>query len=253
MFWMTAFVDLAPDEFERGVEFWRGVTGYALSPARGEHDEFATLVPPDGDAHLRVQRLGDGPSRLHLDVHVADPSAAAEDAVALGATVIARPDLGYVVMSSPGGFTFCFVAHEAGARRAADRVGWRSPVGRRPGVPRRPGAGVRDRARVLAGTDRLGGAGDPRTPRVPPADPPGSTCRCSSWCSGWTNRRVRCARTSTSPPATSRPRSSGTARSGATVAWFGDGWVVMTAPAGPAYCITGRSPGMRVLDVPDSR
>ena len=28
------------------------------------------------------------------------------------------------------------------------------------------------------------------------------------------------------------------------------GWTVMTPPAGPAYCITGRSPGMRVLDWP---
>ena len=70
--WISAFLDLAPEEPERATAFWQGVTGYGLSPARGDHDEFATLLPPDGDDFLRVQRLGGGPSRIHLDLHVAD-------------------------------------------------------------------------------------------------------------------------------------------------------------------------------------
>jgi len=116
MFWMSAFLDLAPDRFEDGVAFWRGVTGHELSPARGETGEFATLVPPDGDDYLRVQRLGEGPSRIHLDLHVEDPQTAADQAESLGATVVTRHDLGYVVMASPGGFTFCFVTHPAATR-----------------------------------------------------------------------------------------------------------------------------------------
>ena len=51
-FWVTAFLDLAAGDFDRGVEFWRGVTGYSLLPRRGDGDEFATLVPPDGDPYL---------------------------------------------------------------------------------------------------------------------------------------------------------------------------------------------------------
>lgn len=112
MFWMTAFLDLAPDRFDDGVRFWQGVTGYRLSPSRGDHGEFATLVPPRGDDHLRVQRLGEGPSRIHLDLHVTDPRQAAARAADLGAHLVA--DLGHVVMASPGGFTFCFVTHAAG-------------------------------------------------------------------------------------------------------------------------------------------
>lgn len=111
MFWTSAFLDFAPDSFEAGVEHWRGVTGFDVSPTRGDHDEFATLVPPDGDDYLRVQRLGDGPSRLHLDLHVHHPKVAAHEAVHLGARIVA--DHGYIVMASPGGLTFCFVAHEA--------------------------------------------------------------------------------------------------------------------------------------------
>lgn len=116
MFWMSAFLDLAPRDYERGVVFWASVTGYRVSSPRGEDDEFATLVPPRGDDFLRVQRLGDGPSRLHLDLHVDDPRVAADRAVALGATEVA--DHGYVVLSSPGGMTFCFVHHVSRTRPA---------------------------------------------------------------------------------------------------------------------------------------
>ncbi|MEJ7834227.1 MAG: VOC family protein [Nocardioides sp.] len=106
-FWVTAFVDFEADDFDAGVDFWRRVTGYAVSEPRGETGEVATLLPRDGDAFLRVQRLGDGLGRIHLDLHVADPRAAAAAATRLGAVEIA--DVGYVVMRSPGGFTFCFV------------------------------------------------------------------------------------------------------------------------------------------------
>ena len=73
-------------------------------------------MPPAGDDFLRVQRLEQGPSRIHLDLHVTDAGAAAERAVALGARVVDRPEQGYVVLESPGGFTFCFVHHPASRR-----------------------------------------------------------------------------------------------------------------------------------------
>ncbi|QCW50043.1 VOC family protein [Nocardioides dongxiaopingii] len=112
--WLTAFLDLAPDDFERGVVFWAGVTGCEVSPSRGRHDEFATLVPADGDAHLRLQCLRAGRSDVHLDLHVADPWAAAERAVRLGASVVA--DRGYVVLESLAGLTFCLVPEPGSAR-----------------------------------------------------------------------------------------------------------------------------------------
>jgi hypothetical protein len=115
-FWVSAFLDLPPGGFDRGVEFWQGVTGYTLSERRGADGEFATLVPPDGDAYLRVQRIADGPGRIHLDLHVDAPAVAAEAAVELGAHVLMRHESGYVVLRSPGGFTFCLVRHEASVR-----------------------------------------------------------------------------------------------------------------------------------------
>jgi len=110
-FWVSGFLDLEPASYDAGVAFWRDVTGWEVSPARGEAGEFATLVPPEGDRHLLLQRLGSGRSRIHVDLHVDDPRAAADRAVGLGAREVA--DLGHVVLASPGGFPFCLVPHRA--------------------------------------------------------------------------------------------------------------------------------------------
>ncbi|WP_432477423.1 VOC family protein [Nocardioides sp. GXQ0305] len=116
-FWVSGFVDLEPAAYDAGLAFWRDVTGWSVSGTRGEDDEFVSLVPPVGDPHLRLQRLGSGPSRIHVDLHVDDPRAAADRAVALGAREVV--DLGHVVMASPGGFPFCTVAHRAAERAPA--------------------------------------------------------------------------------------------------------------------------------------
>ena len=117
--WLTVFLDFPAGSFGAGVAFWREVTGSGLSPFRGMAAEFATLLPPAGDAYLRVQRTADGSSGHHLDLHV-DPTAASVEqaagrAVELGARVRHR-EAGLVITVSPGGFTFCLVRwHGEGA------------------------------------------------------------------------------------------------------------------------------------------
>jgi hypothetical protein len=117
--WVTAFLDLPPEVHEAGVRFWSAVTGYAVSPPRGDHAEFTTLLPPVGDPFLTIQRTGaQDPSRtgLHLDLHVRSAAASTDRAEGLGAAVVRRSDDGFVVLRSPGGFIFCFV-HEVLSRR----------------------------------------------------------------------------------------------------------------------------------------
>jgi hypothetical protein len=59
------FLDFPVGSFGAGVAFWREVTGSTLSPFRGATGEFATLLPPSGDAYLRVQRVAvPGPVQL---------------------------------------------------------------------------------------------------------------------------------------------------------------------------------------------
>jgi predicted enzyme related to lactoylglutathione lyase len=106
--WMTAFLDFPTATFNSGCWFWEAVTGFKLSAPRGASAEFATLVPSNGDAYLRVQRVGDEEPGIHMDLHVDDVEASAGQATALGAAVVeARP--GLVVMSSPTGLPFCLV------------------------------------------------------------------------------------------------------------------------------------------------
>jgi predicted enzyme related to lactoylglutathione lyase len=115
--WVTLFLDFDDADHDRGLDFWRDVTGWAVSPARFGDGEFRTLVPPDGDSHLRVQRLGAGPTRAHVDLHVEDVDAAVPAATELGAAVVMRGS-DHTVLRSPGGFLFCVVP-SAESRRAA--------------------------------------------------------------------------------------------------------------------------------------
>jgi hypothetical protein len=111
--WLTVFLDFPDPAFDPGVAFWREVTGYGLSASRGARGEFATLLPPSGDAYLRVQRLLDGSAGCHLDLHV-DTAAeslgsVADRAADLGAALVHSDADRLIIMSSPGGFTFCLV------------------------------------------------------------------------------------------------------------------------------------------------
>ena len=105
--WLTASIDLPGSRFDEGVHFWTRATRTKLSDPRGEGEEFATLLPADGDPYLKVQRMEAGEPRVHLDLHVDSIERAVERARALGASVV--EDRGHVLMRSPAGFPFCIV------------------------------------------------------------------------------------------------------------------------------------------------
>ena len=113
--WLTAFIDSPEPEASAG--FWSAVTAFGLSPWR--RATFATFVPPDGDAYLRLQRFP--AERTHLDLHVDDLTTWAARASELGADVVERP--AHVIMRSPGGLVFCFIPWEGEARRPRP-AGW---------------------------------------------------------------------------------------------------------------------------------
>ena len=114
--WVTAFLDFPPDRYDAAASFWPTVTGFGVSAPRGQREEFMTLVPPEGRDYLRLQRLGDGPTRLHVDLHVDDLATATSEVQALGATVLDAPEDDLLVLLSPGGFVFCLVVAAAGGR-----------------------------------------------------------------------------------------------------------------------------------------
>lgn len=105
--WLTAFLDVPGALVEVESAFWGAVTATARSAARGEHEEFWSLLPDDGNPVVRVQRLGDGPARVHLDLHADEPDALRARAADLDAELLA--DRGWTVHRSPGGLVFCIV------------------------------------------------------------------------------------------------------------------------------------------------
>ena len=106
--WVWAFLDRPADRFDLAASFWCAATASTLSTRRGAHEEFATFLPADGGAWLKLQGV-DGPCQGgHLDLEVVDVTAATERARSLGAAVVA--DLGTLqVLRSPAGLLFCLV------------------------------------------------------------------------------------------------------------------------------------------------
>jgi hypothetical protein len=116
--WLTAFLDTPRDapHAKQVAPFWQQVTGTRLSSRRGQYQEFATLLPVDGDPFLRIQDIDSATPGCHLDVHVDNVRAAVDQAVISGAELVA--DRGTLVLArSPAGFSFCLVAHRQGVRR----------------------------------------------------------------------------------------------------------------------------------------
>jgi hypothetical protein len=108
--WMTAFIDVPASGHAAAARFWCGVAGSRLSEPRGGTGQFATFLPADGDAYLRLQRIDAWRPGIHLDLHVDDVAELASYATSLGAAG-SISDEGVFVMRSPGGLPFCIVSH----------------------------------------------------------------------------------------------------------------------------------------------
>jgi Glyoxalase-like domain len=107
--WTWAFLDTPRADAVRSWQYWSEVTGWALSAARGETDQFATLLPAEGDPWIKLQAVAQGAGGIHLDLDVDDARAAAEEATRLGAVEIGtlgEPET-VVILRSPTGLEFC--------------------------------------------------------------------------------------------------------------------------------------------------
>ncbi|MFI5498803.1 VOC family protein [Nocardia asteroides] len=110
--WTWAFLDRPATGFDDCVRFWAKVTGSTVSEPRGADGEFVTLLPAEGPAWVKLQRVGDD-GGIHLDLDVDDIPAAVAVATGLGARVVSvEPD--YTVLASPAGQTFCFTPRRGG-------------------------------------------------------------------------------------------------------------------------------------------
>ena len=116
-------VELALDvnDAPRMIAFWQQVLGYEVED-EGRFDApdrtyWSLVDPAERGPRLVIQRVPEpvtAKTRVHIDVHVPDIEAAAEGAVALGATrvdaePIAEVGAAWIRLTDPEGNVFCFV------------------------------------------------------------------------------------------------------------------------------------------------
>jgi hypothetical protein len=103
-------VDADPAAHDKELAFWRAATGQELTHYE-RFPEFHGTDLPGTDVGLLVQHLGEGPSRLHLDIHTDDLPAEVSRLEALGASVVRREEgTFWCILRDPAGLLFCVVA-----------------------------------------------------------------------------------------------------------------------------------------------
>jgi hypothetical protein len=103
----TVVLDFSSDVHDAARDFWAVALAADVRPGY-EHPEFHVLKHPAALGPVMVQRLGGGPSRIHLDIESDDPEAEVDRLVGAGATVVERHK-DWTVLRDPGGLMFCVV------------------------------------------------------------------------------------------------------------------------------------------------
>ena len=103
----TIVFDFAPGAHDVGRDFWR--VALAADIRRGNnYPEYHVLEHPAALGPVLVQQLGEGESRIHLDIETDDCEAEVSRLVAAGAT-IAQRHAEWTVLRDPAGVLFCVV------------------------------------------------------------------------------------------------------------------------------------------------
>jgi hypothetical protein len=104
-------IDVAPFDHDNAVAFWSAATGQPLTQS-GRYPEYHWGELPGQDVGILVQRLDDGSSRVHVDVHTTDVNAEVARLEELGAIRI-RQVHDWWIMQDPAGLPFCVIPDRA--------------------------------------------------------------------------------------------------------------------------------------------
>ncbi|MFJ8600471.1 VOC family protein [Streptomyces shenzhenensis] len=232
--WTHAFVDRPADRIAAARAFWTAVTGTRLSELRGARGEFATLLPTDGDACVKMQGVGAGPGGAHLDFSVDDVEAFVTTARALGAVPVAEHE-GWSVLRSPAGQPFCAVPWHGESVRPPVVAGSRLDQVCLDIAPSVYDAESAFWAELTGWQPLAGSLPEFRVLRPPPGLPVRILLqRLDEERPAAAHLDLACA-----DIAATRARHEDL---GARVVARGPHWTVLHDPAGGAYCLTGRDP-----------
>jgi hypothetical protein len=115
-------IDVPPVEHDRELAFWSAAVGQPL--AQGErYPEYHGVALHGEEFGLLIQRLGDGPGRVHLDIHTDDLDAEVARLEGLGAERVQLVHRWWI-MRDPAGLPFCVVPERAGSLDDSNAQRW---------------------------------------------------------------------------------------------------------------------------------
>lgn len=117
-----AVIDVSEADHDKELSFWRQATGWAL-PEFKRQPEYHGSPSKGGEFALLLQRLGDGESRVHLDIHTDDLDAEVARLESLGARRVEKIRFWWV-MQDPAGLPFCVLPQEPGTLTDANAQRW---------------------------------------------------------------------------------------------------------------------------------
>jgi hypothetical protein len=115
-------IDVPSADHDREVAFWSGAVGQELAQGH-RYPEYHGADLLGGEFGLLIQRLGQGPGRVHLDVHTDDPDAEVARLEALGAERVAKVHAWWI-LRDPAGLLFCVVPEPAGSLNDGNARRW---------------------------------------------------------------------------------------------------------------------------------
>jgi hypothetical protein len=105
-------IDVPAADHDQELAFWQAATGREFRHNERFPEYHGAPVHGDGLSML-VQHLGDGPARVHLDIHTDDLEAEVTRLEQAGATRDQQVN-GWWVMRDPAGLPFCVIPEEPG-------------------------------------------------------------------------------------------------------------------------------------------
>jgi len=105
-------IDVAHADHDRELAFWNAATGLPLLQFC-QYSEYHGAALHGQELGLLIQRLDDGPARVHLDIHTDDLAAEMNRLEGLGAQRVQQAH-SWWVMRDPAGLVFCVIPEPPG-------------------------------------------------------------------------------------------------------------------------------------------
>ena len=115
-------IDVPAADHDRELAFWSAAVGQPLTRF-DTHPEYHGAPLHGTEFGLLIQRLGDGPSRVHLDIHTDDLAAEIARLEELGAERVQQAH-SWWTLRDPAGLLFCVIPEPAGSLNDSNAQRW---------------------------------------------------------------------------------------------------------------------------------